>query len=339
MEVMSVLRRLCEADGVSGEENAAAETALEMLKEYCTDAYIDGFNNVIGYRGKKDESKKTLLLEAHIDEIGMIVTFIDSEGFLKVSKCGGIDPRILPAQTVTIHGKENYKGIVTVLPPHAMPDTEKAVKIEDIAIDCGFTKEQAEQRIMPGDKVTVDAAFTKLAGNKVTGKALDNRAGVCTVLAALEKLKDEETAYNIAVLFACQEEAGGRGAEIAAYNINPDLAVAVDVSFAKTTDTKPPVTHEMGKGAMIGICPNISRNFSDRLINIAKEKNIPYQIEVMGRTTGTDADEIAVNRGGVVTGLVSVPLKNMHMPVEIVNTDDISAAAEIIAAFAKEGMN
>lgn len=332
------LRRLCEADGVSGEEGSAAAVALELLKKQCAAAYVDQFHNVIGWLKERDDSKKTLLFEAHIDEIGLIVTYIEDSGFVRVHNCGGIDTRLLAAQSVTLHGDKAYKGVIATLPPHAKADTEKAAKISDISIDTGFSKEQLAGKISLGDKVTIDSSFGKMLGNRVTGKALDNRSGVYAVLLALEKLKDLQTKYNVAVLFSCQEEVDGRGAQMGAYNINPDYAIAVDVSFAKAPGTKPQQVKEMGKGVMIGISSSLSRELSNTLTSLAEKNEIAYQLEVMGGRTGTDADAIVISRGGVVTGLLSIPQKNMHMPIEIVDVEDIEATAKLLAEFAKEGM-
>lgn len=339
MDIAKVLEELCGVGGVSGGETAAHETALRLLREYAPDAAADKFGNIIGYvnNDESESNKPLLLLDAHIDRIGMIVTHIDDDGFLKVGGMG-MDRRTLLAQSVTVFGKEKLRGVVSTLPPHVAEDKKKAPKISDISIDVGMTKEQAEKVISPGDLVILDGEFSRLAGTRVCSPATDDRAGVAAVLYALDLLKDEhKLPFRIAAVFAAQEEVGGRGTAIASYNVNPDYAIAVDVSFAVSSGVSSSEAGKLGKGGMIGIAASLSRRLSEKLISIAKEKNIPYQIEAMTGSTGTDADDITVSRGGVVTGLISVPQRYMHTPCEVLDTEDIKAVGRLIAEFVKGG--
>lgn len=339
MDIAKVLEELCGVGGVSGGETAAHETALRLLREYAPDAAADKFGNIIGYvnNDEGESNKPLLLLDAHIDRIGMIVTHIDDDGFLKVGGMG-MDRRTLLAQSVTVFGKEKLRGVVSTLPPHVAEDKKKAPKISEISIDVGMTKEQAEKVISPGDLVILDGEFSRLAGTRVCSPATDDRAGVAAVLYALDLLKDEhKLPFRIAAVFAAQEEVGGRGTAIASYNVNPDYAIAVDVSFAVSSGVSSSEAGKLGKGGMIGIAASLSRRLSEKLISIAKEKNIPYQIEAMTGSTGTDADDITVSRGGVVTGLISVPQRYMHTPCEVLDTEDIKAVGRLIAEFVKGG--
>lgn len=339
MDIAKVLEELCGVGGVSGGETAAHETALRLLREYAPDAAADKFGNIIGYvnNDEGESNKPLLLLDAHIDRIGMIVTHIDDDGFLKVGGMG-MDRRTLLAQSVTVFGKEKLRGVVSTLPPHVAEDKKKAPKISGISIDVGMTKEQAEKVISPGDLVILDGEFSRLAGTRVCSPATDDRAGVAAVLYALDLLKDEhKLPFRIAAVFAAQEEVGGRGTAIASYNVNPDYAIAVDVSFAVSSGVSSSEAGKLGKGGMIGIAASLSRRLSEKLISIAKEKNIPYQIEAMTGSTGTDADDITVSRGGVVTGLISVPQRYMHTPCEVLDTEDIKAVGRLIAEFVKGG--
>ncbi len=329
--MIEVLNRLCAANGVSGHENHASAVAAGLLREYTDNVKIDSFGNVTGFIGDKSNGKPTLLLEAHIDEIGFIVTYIDDKGFIKVANCGGTDRRLYAAQTVTIHGRKSpVRGVIATLPPHVSKDTKTAMKTEEIVIDTGYTKEQLEKMITLGDRVTIDAKPDHLIYGQLVNKAIDDRSGVAAVLYALHLLKDEETNFNIAVLFASQEETGGSGAKIGAYNIDADFAICTDVSYAYTPGCKKEKCGEMGKGAMIGISPVLKLNTLD---DTAKQKGIKYQYEVMNGETGTDADEISVTKGGVVTGLLSIPLKYMHTPVEVVDEKDICAVGCIMAQY------
>ncbi len=337
MEMNKMLARLCAPAGVSGAEEPACEAALELLREYIPDAQADSFGNVSGFIGDRSNGKPTLLLEAHIDEIGFIVTYIDENGFVRVANCGGTDNRLYAAQTVTIHGKEPVKGVIATLPPHVSSDDKKVMKTEDVVIDTGFSAEKLKKIISLGDRITIDSEFSALGEKRVTGKALDDRSGAAAILFALSLLKSKEAAFNIAVLFASQEEVGSRGAIIGAYRAEADYALATDVSFAYTPDAPKEKCGKMGAGAMIGISPSLSKSVAKRLFSLAEELEIPCQTEVMGGGTGTDADDIAATRGGVKTGLISIPLKYMHTPVEVVETADVEAVGRLMAAFAERG--
>ncbi len=341
MIIKDVLFSLTDTDGVAGAEENAGGVALSWLRQYAQDAYADDYGNIIGKIGKHSDDKPTLLLDAHIDEIGMIVTYIDDKGFIKVGNCGGIDRRLLLAQEVRIHGTQVVPGLICSKPPHLLNEEEKkkAPEITDIAIDTGFSKEQLEGLVSFGDRITFHAANLELLNGRVSGKSFDDRSGVAAILLALDLLKDAGALpFNLTVLFSSQEEVGSRGAHIAAFDLAPDYAIAVDVSFGHTSDSPEDKCGKMGKGGMIGISPSLNRAVSDRLIELAKEKEIPYQLEVMPELTGTNADVIAVTKGGVRTGTLSIPLRYMHTPVESLVLSDLEAVAELLCAFAKEGM-
>lgn len=332
---MEILKNLCLSIGVAGNEISASQVALEMLKKYTDDVTIDDFDNVVGFINSDKKDLPLILLDAHIDEIGMMVTYIDDSGFIKVSSCGGVDRRLVAAQEVTIHGKSSILGIVGSKPPHLEKGDEakKVPQIDEIFIDAGMTKEQLSQIVSLGDRVTINSQYHELLNNRVSVKALDDRAGVVSILKALEYLQGKQLNYRIAVIFSAQEEVGGTGSTVGAYNIDPDYAIAVDVSFAYTSDAIEHKCGKMGEGAMIGYSPILNKQLTDRLVSISKEKEIPYQIEVMGGRTSTNADNISVTRGGVKTALVSIPLKYMHTPVESLELSDIDSVARVISEF------
>lgn len=335
MTTLEILKSLCGATGVTGEEFSASEKAAEMLRAYTDDVKIDDFGSVIGRIPGKGENCPTILLDAHIDQIGMIVTHITDEGFLRVSRCGGIDRRLLLAQQVIVHGKEPLVGIVGTKPPHltSAEETKQVPEIEDIAIDVGYTKEELEKLVCLGDRVTYDSDFLEMQNGRVSSKSLDDRSGVAAILYALEQLKGKELPYNIVAVFSVQEEIGGVGAQTTAFRIAPDEAIAVDVSFAKTSDLKQEYYPDMGTGAMIGISPILNRGMFDELVGLAKEQEIAHTLEPMGGRTGTNADSISVAAGGVRTGLLSIPMKYMHTPVEMVQISDVEAVGKLIAAY------
>ena len=323
-DLKQALSELCAAPGVSGAEKSAQQTAQQLLSQFAR-TETDPFGNVYGYVGEHTQGRQKLMLEAHIDEIGCIVTYITDEGFLKISGCGGIDERALAAQQVT----------VTSIPPH-LSEKDNSYSINDVFVDIGLNRQQAEKLVSLGDRVLVENELVSLGEGIVTSKALDDRSGVAAVLLALDMLKGKKTAYDICVLFAAQEETGERGAKTGTYRLAPDLAIAVDVSFAKTHFESEQDCAKMGEGAMIGIAPVLSGDLSQELVRTAERCNLPYQLEVMSGTTGTDADKISISAGGVRTVILSIPLKYMHTPVEVVDLGDIENTAKLIAEFAQE---
>lgn len=334
MDLEKTIMSLADADGVSGDETEAAQLALSMLKEHTDDCYIKN-GNVIGHLGSKG-AKPHILLDAHIDRIGFVVTYITEDGFLKVSNCGGIDRRLLLAQPVTVLGREKVSGVICAIPPHLEKDESKVPEMEDICIDIGMTKAQAEKVISLGDKVTFAARCEKLFGDRITGAALDDRCGVAAILRAVELVKKKTLHSEVTVMFSTQEEVGERGAKIGAFDIDPDVAIAVDVSFALTSDDSEIKCGKMGEGCMIGYSPVLDRELSDKMKSIAAEKNMPCQIEVMSGTTGTNADRFSVNKSGAKAVTLSIPLKYMHTPVEVISLSDVENTAQLIAAYLEE---
>ena len=339
-DLVSVLRALCEADGVVGCETNASEQAARFLSEWMDDVSIDAFGSVTAVKKSSKENAKTVLLDAHIDEIGMIVTGIDDKGFLRVSNCGGLDRRLFAAQPVAVHTKDgDLFGIVGTKPPHLLSDEEakKVPKIEDLFLDIGYDADGAKQRVALGDRVTIRTPFSVLLGGRVSSKALDDRSGVAAILRALSLLNGEDCGVNVAVSFTAREETGGQGATTAAYRLAPDFAVAVDVCHAKTPDSTPNKSVPMGKGAAIAYSPVLDKRCSDALVRMAREQEIPYQIEAMGgRSTGTNADEMLTTRSGVRTAVVSIPERYMHTPVEVLDLADIESVAKLLAQFVRE---
>ena len=330
-----VLLELCRADGVPGNEKNIACTCAAMLETY-GDVEIDRSGNVLCSVGEQRADRKTVLLNAHIDEIGMIVTHITDDGFLKVAKCGGVDVRVLPASKVTILGKERLYGIVTSVPPHLQSDSSKAAKLDDLYIDTGLSGERAKELISLGDRVLIENEPLKMGG-LVTSKALDDRACVLAVLMALDTLAEKETAFNIKVLFSAGEEVGGFGAKTGVFGSGADLALILDVTFGRCHGESDEEYCTIGGGAAIGVSPTLSRRLTDRLVKAAKAAELPYQLEVMSGRTGTDADSIAVSERGIPSCTVSIPIRYMHTHVEAVDISDIENTAALVAEFCERG--
>ena len=325
MELEFLIKELSEADGAGG-----LDGAIKVAEKYLTKfASVTRRNNgVVGLIG---EGERLLLLDAHIDEIGMVVTDVD-DGFLRVAPMGGIDPRILPATRVKIHGKETVSGVFCSVPPHLKRDESEVAPTDEQYIDT-LLGDKAKEVIPVGSRVTFDQTLKALNGGLVTGKSLDNRAGVAALIRCAELLSAKKLNCRVAILLSDMEELGLRGARVDSFQLDPEEAVVVDVSFGNSPDIEEYKTGELGKGPMIGVSPVLSAEVTEKLQKLAEQKNIPCQTEVMGGTTSTNADVISVNRSGVKTGLVSIPLRNMHTPVEIIDVADVENTARLLAEY------
>ncbi len=245
--------------------------------------------------------------------------------------------RIMPAQNVSVHGSCTIPGVIASVPPHLSGGEEKVMAVTDVLIDTGYTKNELSEIVSLGDRVTFDTPFMELQGDRIAARSMDDRCGVAAILYALELLKGKELPCNLSVLFSVQEETGENGAEMAGYSINPDIAIAVDVSFACAHGDDPVKCGKMGEGAMIGVSPTLSVELSQALISKAQEENLPWQYEIMNGTTGTNADSFSVCRGGAKTCTVSIPLRYMHTPSEIISLSDIENTGKLIAAWIMGG--
>lgn len=332
----ALLQELCAAAGVNG-VSQAAELLASKLAAYVPQVHTDAMGNVWGVRPSGNENAPTLLLEAHVDEIGFIVTDVLDNGFLRVAPCGGADARTLAAQPVVVLCEPPLNGVFCSTPPHLSGGDEALLKIEERGIDVGLPADEARARIPLGTRVMFAPRFDRLLGDRVCAKALDDRAGCAAILRTLALVKDKALPWNVAVLFCVQEELGTRGAGPAAFALEPEAAIAVDVSFAHTPDANRATCGVLGGGVMLGVSPVLDEAITKQLRTLAQLHDIPLQYEGMGGKTGTDADAITVARVGIPTGLLSIPLRYMHTPVEVASLSDIEAVAALMAAFAEEG--
>ncbi|MBR1531803.1 MAG: M20/M25/M40 family metallo-hydrolase [Eubacterium sp.] len=331
MNTAELLKRLTSAVGVSGAEEGIQQTLFDILGSYGK-VTTDSMNNVFCTFGEGYH----IMLDAHIDEIGLIVKDITDDGFIKIDKCGGVDNRMLLASEVSIWGKREVKGVISTLPPHLKKDdADKSPKFEDVAIDVGMTKSEAEKIISPGDRVTFKRNFTPLLGTQISASCLDDRSGVAAIILALEMLKD--VPCKVTAMFSSQEEVGTRGAGVGTFGKNADEVIAIDVSFGYTPMCKKSDCGELGKGPMIGFSPVLDRIMSNDLVAVCEKFGIPYQKEIMGGGhTGTNADAISLTESGVRTALVSIPEKYMHSPIEVVDTADVENTAKLFAEYIRQ---
>ncbi len=332
------LRRFMETACPSGFEQRASQVWREEAGRFADRTWADMHGN--SFAVVNEGGSPRVMLAGHIDEIGLMITYIDEHGYLSFTGIGGWDLQVLPGQRVQLHTKEGVVlGVIGRKPIHLLKDEErkKVVKFEDLWIDIGAKdKDEAEKLVEIGDPAVLDYSFAVLRNDLVTARGFDDRIGAFVVLEAARLVSEMDPKAAVYAVATVQEEVGLRGARTSAFGIDPKVGIAVDVGFA--TDT-PGMGNEkkmvgeitMGKGPMIARGPNINPRVFSLLVETAKEENIPYQIEGAPRGTGTDANAIQLTRAGVATGLVSVPNRYMHSPCELVHLGDVENIARLIA--------
>lgn len=327
------LKKLCNSTFV-GSEQKAKTLAIKTLTPFVDEIKTDLTGSIFGFiKGKSD---KTILLEAHIDEIGFTVTNVLENGFVRLSNVGGIDIRTLPANTVKIHAENgDIIGVFTSTPPHLAKDkNDEFSSLDEIFVDTGL--KNAKDLIKIGDFATFNTQAVELQNGFISAKSIDDRSGCVSLIEVAKNIKAQGTPKdNIIILLASGEELGNRGAKIGAFNKQIDEAIIIDVSFGFTPNCDKEKCGEMTKGAMIGVSPILDKQMREKLINLAQENNIPYQLEVMNGLTSTDADVVTITETGIKTALVSIPIKYMHTPIETVYLNDIKAVSDLITEYLK----
>lgn len=338
MSPSSLLTQLLEAHGPSGHEGPAAAVWRESASfaEVSSDSFGSSFARLPG-----EDGAVRLGLVGHIDEIGLAITHIDDKGLLWFNGIGGWDPQNLVGQRVTIAGSQGpVPGVIGKKAIHLLEAEErkKAAKLKDLHIDIGAADtDEARALVREGDAAVIAASPIELLGDRLASRCLDNRIGAYVVLEALRGINQESLQAEVIAVAAAQEEIGLKGAKVAAHRWDFQAAIAVDVTHA--TDV-PGVSkreqgdHALGSGCVIERGSTLHPMVTDSLIEIAEAEEIPYTIGVSTRGTSTDADVLQLSRGGVATGLVSVPIRYMHSPVEVSSLHDIEAAVRLLTSFA-----
>lgn len=323
------LERLCTCTAPSGFEGPAAAVAAELLRPLVDEVSIDRTGNVLGVRRSKTPNAPKLLLDAHLDEIGLIVTGVE-DGFLRFRSIGGVDPRMLPGRELVVLTDPPLRGLVAC---PAGGDENKSVPLNELYVDVGLSQEEAERAVPVGTPMVYRAGCFPLGEDQMCGKSMDDRACFVTLLRAAELLRDKELDVELHILGSTREEVSGAGAVVGTWAVAPDFCVAVDVTHGKTPDGPADKTFELGGGPAIGVGPNMTRWMTERMIAKAKEHGIPYQLEIMSGHTGTNGWEMQISREGVATSVLSLPLKYMHTPVETLSLADMEGVAQLLAAF------
>ncbi len=332
------LKALLEAPSPSGYEQPAAKIWRDYVKSSVDKLTPDVHGNTIAVLNPKAKFK--FMLAGHIDEIGLMITHIDDKGYIYTAQIGGMDPSLLVGQRVKIITKKgDVFGVIGRKAIHQMNPEErkKSVEMENIWVDIGANdKKEAQKRVSVGDPIVIDVECRKLDSDKIVSRATDDKAGayvVAEVMKALSKRKLNVCVMGVATV---QEEVGLRGAITSSYNVNPDAGFAIDVTFASDhpeTDPKKIGEVKLGSGPVLHRGPNINPVMEDILFKIAKQKKIPYQLTAEPRGTGTDANAMQLSHGGAATGLISIPNRYMHTPVEVISTKDLDNTVKLIVEY------
>lgn len=336
---MELLKELTEASAPPGFEDEVRDICIRELRPLCDEVSVDAMGNVIALKkGQHTGSRKKIMLAGHMDEIGFLVRFIDDSGFLRLNPAGGFDPKTLIAKRVIVRGKSGKKhiGLIGAKPIHIMQpeETKKMPTLDDLFVDLALPIEQVKEDIEIGAPVTLWQSFMQW-GETATCKAMDNRISVWTIIRALQRAKT--TAHDVFAVMTVQEEVGLRGAISAAYGINPDLGVAIDVTLAcdvPSVDKRDHITR-LGDGTAIKVMDSSAISHPAlvrRMRGLADANGIKYQLEILPRG-GTDARGIQMAREGKPAITLSVPTRYVHSVVETINVNDLNATAELLAAF------
>jgi len=335
-----LLERLSNACGVTGYEDEVREIMKKELGRVCDEVEVDKFGNVVG---KKGSGSPTIMLAAHMDEVGLLVKYIDENGFIRFIKMGGIDDRVLPSDQVRILSeKRQIPAMIGMKPPHLLKEEEekKKIKYDEMFIDTGLPKEEVQKLVEVGDPAVFDVAFTDLGDGRFMGKAFDNRVGCAVLVEAMRQLESfQGTVYAVATT---QEEVGLKGARTAAYKLDPDYALSLDTTIGGDTPDigKHESTIELGKGPCITVVESSGRGMvpspkvKRHMINVAKEAEIPYQLDAW-KSGMTDAAIIYMTREGIPSGGICVPARYIHSPRGIVFGNDMDNAVKLTVEFVK----
>ncbi len=351
MDLHNLLKALSEAPGPSGREDATRDVIADLWRPLVDDLRTDRMGSLIGHkRGTgKSGSPPSIMAAAHMDEIGLVVTGIEGE-FVRIHSLSGMDRRTVLGAEVGVHtrhvhtrhvesdeasGYRVLPGVIGSRPPHVLPASERQniPPWHELFVDLGLTADEVQQWVQVGDHVTIQQPLITLRNGRIAGKALDNRASVAALTMALDSLSRRQHEWDFFAVATVQEESGIKGAITSAYGVAPTLAVALDVTFAKQHNDNDPGSFELDKGPTLGVGPNFHPELVSRLRQAAEAEEIAFTIEPLPGSSGTDAWGIQLVREGIPVGLISIPVRYMHQPVETAALRDVERAGRWLASF------
>ncbi len=335
---LELIKRLSVAVGVSGYSGPhnIHETVIAEMTPYSDRVKRDRMGSVIGIKegqqvSSKSDERRKIMLAAHLDEIGAIVTKVD-RGFLRFTEIGGLDDRILMGQEVLVHGRRDLPGIIGSIPPHLLPPDQPSNRVdrEKMYIDVGLSATQVKRLVQIGDLISFVRQPAELMNGFLSGKAMDNRASVAAMLVCLRQLSNMRHLWDVYAVATADEEWGRYvGAATQAYAIRPDAAIVIDVTFADVSE----IDVKLNEGPVISLGPSNHPVIRERLLDICKDLELKYQSEALPGGAGTDAYAIEISREGVPTILLSIPSRYMHSPIELIHPKDVERTGRLMAHF------
>jgi tetrahedral aminopeptidase len=344
-ELLPFLKSLISAPGLSGHEGTVRKLIEDEWRPLTDELSISRLGSLHGLkRGNKPASipggngdnsaRPSILLAAHMDAIGLMITAV-VDGFLRLTEIGGLDARVLPGQQVTVHGREHLPGVIVMPPANLLPPEAQSgpVALKYLLVDTGVQARRLKSLVRVGDLISFSQEPMELKDETLAGHSLDNRASVAALTQCVYELQGRLHYWDTWVVATVQEEETMGGALTSAYQIRPDLAVAVDVTYGRGPGTPDHKAFTLGKGPVLGWGPNIHSGLHQAFKQVADRQEIQYGIEPMPRHSGTDAYALQVSAEGIPTMVVSIPLRYMHTPVEVVSIKDIQRTGHLLAEF------
>jgi putative aminopeptidase FrvX len=334
-ELKEFLKEIISLPGLSGYEAPVREIVSRKWEPLVDEMRVSRLGSLEALKhGSGSEPRHTVLLAGHMDAIGLMVTQVVGR-FLHMTSVGGVDPRVLPGQPVVVHGRKALRGVVIQPPDNLLEDHKSGapVGLEDLYVDAGVEAEELAQLVHPGCIVSFDQTPVELGGELLAGHTMDDRSAVAAITHCLEILKKRIHSWDVWAVATVQEEVGVKGALTSGFGLNPDIAIAIDVTHAKGPGTSEKSIADLGKGVVISQGPNIHPGLFRRFMKLVKELEITYQMEVDPAHSGTDAIALQVARGGRASIVLSIPLRYMHTPVEVVSMKDIRRTGRLLAEF------
>jgi endoglucanase len=341
-ELLPFLKDLLSAPGLTGQEGPVRRRIAEAWKPLTDELSVSKLGSLHGLlkanrtEGSSPDGKRpSILYAAHMDAIGLMVKGV-VDGFLRVTQVGGLDPRVLPGQLVTVYGREELPGVIVQPPAHLLPETvgEGPLPIEYLLVDVGRDANEVHELVRVGDLVAFAQSPIELGADYLAGHSLDNRVSVAAVTICLQELQARQRYWDVWAAATTQEEETLGGAFTSAFQIRPSLAVAIDVTFASSPGSPGHLTFPLGKGVTLAWGPNIHPALYKSFKEIAERMEIPFKLEPAPRNTGTDAIALQVTAEGIPSMVVGIPLRYMHTPVEMVSIKDVRRAGRLLAEFA-----
>lgn len=333
IDIKDTINKLCSAKGPPGYEDLVAVAVRETWEPLVDILERGNMGDVVGIkRGTGDEPRRKIMLAGHMDEISLTVRKVE-DGFIRLNSLDGMDRRVLPGQFVTVFGKRPLNGYIGSVPPHLLGGrSRKYPEIEDLVVDVGLPADEVADLVHVGDVVTFDVPLLELQGDRLAMKSLDDRASVAAITVCLDLLQGRMHKWDVLAVASTREEVGSHGARATTFQYQPDLGIALDVTFASQPGSSG-VTFDLGKGPTLGMGPSFHPKLRKKIMEVAKRLEMTVHPEPDPRPGGTDTAEIQISRAGVPTALISLPVRNMHTPVEIIDTQDVERAGRLLAEF------